>query len=300
MQTIQRNPRQFKQNNPKKRSSGTSFMPAAIALVLIVAISGLFYFKRMDKDKKELEKRLAQAEAAKQSEQLQVPTVSPKEVSRRIRDNKYQIVDIRENDEFVLKHIEASINVPLSELQDKTNVLSKDKTIVLVDRQETGNGKVLTQHLIDEGLTVEYLEGGILNYANEGYNLINIGNPLIQSDLLKVTSYTAKELIDLLLEGSRIKFIDTRPEIDYAIDHLEGSINIPLEDIEKKKDKLPVRTFAVFDKDPIRSFQAAVRLYDMNVIGVYNCKDTYQDLKNVIDNLGKEEPTQNTEEKPEE
>lgn len=300
MQTIQRNPRQFRQKNLKKRSSGPSFMPALIALVLIVVISGLFYFKRMDKDKKELEKKLAQAEIAKQNDQLQVPTVSPKEVSRRIRDNKYQIVDIRENDEFVLKHIEASINLPLSQLEDKTNILSKDKTIILVDRQETGNGKVLTQHLIDEGLDVEYLEGGILNYSNEGYNLVNIGNPLIQSDLLKVTSYTAKELIDLLLEGSRIKFIDTRSEVDYAIDHLEGSINIPLEDIEKKKDKLPVRTFAVFDKDPIRSFQAAVRLYDMNVIGVYNCKDTYQDLKNVIDNLGKEEPIQNTEEKLEE
>ena len=199
-------------------------------------------------------------------------------------------MDIREENEFILKHIEASINIPLTKLEDKLNLLSKTKTIIIIDRTDSPNGRILTEHLQKEGLTVKYLDGGIINYAHNEFGLVTLGNPLIQSDLLKVTSYTAKEIIEQLLDGSRLKFIDTRSAVDFALDHIDGSINIPLEELEKKKDKLPVRSFIVLDKDPIRSFQAAVRLYDMNVLGVYNCKDTYNDMKDTIANIGKEEP----------
>ncbi len=266
-----------------------SLTPALIALILILVIFGAFYLKRLKKEGNDLEQKLEQANKEKQNETLQIPLISAEDTSKAIRNEKFQLIDIREHDEFVLKHIEASINIPLSHLEEKMHILSKSKTIILIDRQDTSKGRILTQHLTEEGLDVNYLEGGILNYSNSDYDLVTIGNPLIQSDLLKVTSFTAKELIDQVMNGSRLKFVDTRPAVDYALDHLEGSINIPLEKIERKKEKLPIRTFAVFDKDPIRSFQASVRLYDMNIIGVYNCKETFQDIKNTINNLGKEE-----------
>ncbi len=269
-----------------------SFWPVIIAIILIIAISIFFYFKRLDKEKRDIEKRDAASEQEKRDENLEVPTISPKDVAKAIRNDNFQLVDMREKDEFVLKHIESSINIPLSELNEKTQLLSKTKTIVLIDRNNSTKGKILSEHLRNEGLEVKYLDGGIVNYSHEGYNLVTIGNPLVQEDLLKVTSYSAKELIDQLMEGSKLKFIDTRPEVDFALDHINGSINVPLEDIEKKKDSLPLRTFVVFDKDPIRSFQAAVRLYDMDIIGVYNCKDSYETFKGVIENLGNEETEQ--------
>ncbi len=274
-----------------RRKQTVSFWPVVIAIVLIATISVLFYLKMLNKNKQSLEKNNALTEQEEKDKTLEVPSISPKDTSKAIRNENFQLIDVREADEFVLKHIEASINIPLSELSEKTQLLSKTKTIILIDRKDSTKGKILTEHLKKEGLDVKYLEGGIVNYSHEGYNLVTIGNPMIQNDLLKVTSYSAEELIDQLLQGNKLKFIDTRPAIDFAIDHLNGSINIPLEDLEKKKDSLPLRTFVVFDKDPIRSFQAAVRLYDMDVIGVYNCKDTYETFKGVVENLGNENTT---------
>lgn len=266
-----------------------SAKPLAIAVILIIAISVFFYLKNLDRQKQILKKEQVANEQEKRDENLQVPTISSEETAKAIRNEKFQLVDMREKDEFVLKHIESSINIPLSELESKIQLLSKEKTIIFIDREESRNGKILVEHLDKEGLDIKYLEGGIIRYAHEGFNLVSVGNPLIQEDLLKVSSFSAKELIDKLMNGESLKFIDTRTEVDFAIEHLNGSINIPLEDIEKKKDSLPIRTFVVFDKDPIRSFQAAVRLYEMDVIGVYNCTDDYATFKNIIDNLGNEE-----------
>ncbi|MBT3356038.1 rhodanese-like domain-containing protein [bacterium] len=273
-----------------KKTQPFLIWPALVAFILIVTISGVFYVKKINKQKGALEKKLSENKQVEADANLQVPTISPKETSRAIRNEDFQLVDIREENEFILKHIEASINIPLTKLEDKLNLLSKTKTIIIIDRTDSPNGRILTEHLQKEGLTVKYLDGGIINYAHNEFGLVTLGNPLIQSDLLKVTSYTAKEIIEQLLDGSRLKFIDTRSAVDFALDHIDGSINIPLEELEKKKDKLPVRSFIVLDKDPIRSFQAAVRLYDMNVLGVYNCKDTYNDMKDTIANIGKEEP----------
>lgn len=284
MQQTQRvQPRIQKNPTPKKQSN--SMLPAFIAVTLIIIVFGGFYLKRLNKEKVALEEKLAKTEKIKDEETLEVPTISPKETSRAIRDEKFQFVDIREKDEFVLKHIEGSVNIPLSELEKKINLLSKTKTVVIIDRKASINGKILTEHLDSEGLTVKYLEGGIVNFAHNGYNLVTIGNPLIQSDKLKVTSYSAKEIVDQLLDGSRMLIVDTRSEVEFAMDSIRDSINIPLEDIERKKDKLPVRSFVLLDKDPIRSFQAAVRVHDMDILGAYNCQDTFETFKKVIMDL---------------
>lgn len=273
----------------KQKKQTFSIWPALIAILLIITISGIFYLKKISRDKEGLEKKLEEKLQQEKDENLQVPLISPAEVSKNTRSENFQLIDIREADEFVLKHIEASINIPLSALEEKMHLLSKTKTVIIIDRENSSKGKVFTEHLINEGLTANYLDGGILNYAKNGYNLVTLGNPLIQSDLLKVTSYTAKEVVDQLINGARMKIVDTRSNVEFAFDHIEGSINVPLEDLEKNKNKLPIRTFLVLDKDPIRSFQAAVRLYDMNIIGVYNCKDSYRDMKEAIENAGKNE-----------
>lgn len=282
----QSRPPRFRRLPQKEHASAG---PLIIAVILIVVISGFFYLKNLNHQKKVLKEEQVATEQEEKDKNLQVPSISPSDTAKAIRNEKFQLVDMREKDEFALKHIESSINIPLSELEGKIQLLSKTKTIIFIDRQDTPTGKIIVEHFQKEGLDVKYLEGGIINYAHEGFNLVTIGNPLIQEDLLKVTSFSAKELIDQLMEGKSLKFIDTRPEVDFAVEHINGSINIPLEDLEKKKDSLPIRTFVVFDKDPIRSFQAAVRLYDMDVIGVYNCKDSYETFKSVIDNLGNEE-----------
>lgn len=279
------------QKNPIQRKQNNSLFPVFIAIVLIVIVFGGFYLKRLNQEKAKLEKELAKTEKIKEDTTLEISTISPKETSRAIRNESFQLVDIREKDEFILKHIEGSINVPLSALENKINLLSKTKTIVIIDRKESTNGRILAEHLTNEGLAVKYLEGGIINFAHSGYNLVTIGNPLLESDKLKVTSYSAKEIVDQLLGGSRMLIVDTRSEVEFAIDNIRDSINIPLEDIEKKKDKLPIRNFVLLDKDPIRSFQAAVRINDMDILGAYNCQDTFDTFKEVIMNLENTEET---------
>jgi len=53
-----------------------------------------------------------------------------------------------------------------------------------------------------------------------------------------------------------------------------------LEELEKRKNDVPVGgNLVVVDQNPIRSFQAAVRLYDMNILGVLCLNEDLNNLR---------------------
>lgn len=269
--------------DPRRKRPSLNLRPLFISILLIVLIFGSAFMKKTKvKEAKEAEKQ-AFLEQEQQILQVETETISPAETERAIRNKKFQIIDIRNENEFQAKHIESSVNIPITNLEEKINSISTKKIIIIIDREDSPAGKILNEHLRNEGLNARYLKGGILSYAKEGRPFVNLGSPMLNNDLLKVTSYSIKELLQQVEEGARFKIVDTRSKLEFSNGHIADSINIPLEDLENQKDKLPIRLFIIVDKDPIRSFQAAVRIYDMDIINAMNCTGTYQGLKNALE-----------------
>lgn len=254
------------------------FKALVFSLLGIVVVFGAFLAKKYYEEKKEIS--LEKLQQQSENVDLDIEYATPKEVLKSVRNKSVQLVDIREPSEFATKHIESSINIPLTEINEKINLISKDKLVIIIDRDEESKiGKVFTDHLKKEGVTVKYLEGGILNYSQTGYSLVSKGNPALTEDIVKVSSLSVEAIKNRIKEGKLFIFLDVRTRNEFHSENIDGSINIPLEELEDKKSKIPIGTILVYDSDSIRSFQAAVRLYDMNVMDVYNSIANYETLK---------------------
>lgn len=262
-----------------QRKSPPKFRAVIIAISLITVIVLVFWLKNIYEQKKSADS-LANKFQADQEEEVElskeVKIVSASEVRNALDNRDFQLVDLREPNEFALLHIETSVNLPFSQIERNINFIDDSKKVVLIDREEMNRTKKLANHLAKEGVETRYFKGGIVEYANEGYPFVNLGDPFSALDNAKVTSVTAKELKERIDNGERFKLLDVRPNAEFQSDRINNSINIPLEDLERRKREIPISKIVVYDSDPVRAFRAAVRLYDMNVIGVYACKDEYE------------------------
>lgn len=101
-------------------------------------------------------------------------TISAKELVSLNKNQNLFILDVRDHDEFVSKHIPESTTIPLDELQNKVNELPKDQTIYLLCQCGNRSAKAL-QILNKMGFnnTVN-VEGGIEKYEKWENNLIKM------------------------------------------------------------------------------------------------------------------------------
>lgn len=272
MQSLKTNPSQ-KEIAPLK--------PFIIALVLILIVIGVYVIKKNYQNKKNLaniEKSKNQSEKEKTQKTINVKTVSPKETNKAINNKKYQLIDIRPSILFEYIHIESSINIPLT-TNDPSTLINKDQKVIIIDEQETNEGKAFVEKLSKAGYQSFYLEGGIKNYSQNGYGLISIGDINSDQDKSKVNFISAKDTQERLKNGERFIFLDVREKSDFQQYHIEESVNIPLKQLEENKKSIPTGKLIIVDKNYIRSFQAAVRLYDMHILGIYCLSDSLNELE---------------------
>lgn len=271
---------------PKNQNSETlSLKPIAIGGFLIVVVV-IFYFSKtfiVDKNKQEALVETNQ----KKSENISVPMILPEDLQLLIYRKNHQLIDIRSATEFEIRHIENSKNMPLQSLKDRANILDKNIPVIIIDQVETREGKEAVQYLNKIGFSVKYLVGGINNFSEKGYSVISYGDPNSILDIAKVNPISPKEAQEKFIdEFGSIKFLDVRPRIQFEKYHIEGAINIPLEELEQRKSDIPISKMIVVDEDTVRSFQASVRLSDMNFIGVYCLTSSLEEFKNLIKGEG--------------
>ena len=209
-------------------------------------------------------------------------SVSAQETYAAINNRQIQLIDIRSSEEFEFEHIESSINLPVKEDFSLTNqqLLNKNKPVIIIaENNETAQKAV--QNLNAEGYQAEYLENGIDSFLTAGYGLITYGNIESSSDRSKVIFISAQDLFERSSKGENFIFLDVRKKEDFSKKHIEGSINLPLELLEKNKQKIPLGKIVIIDENPVRSFQAAVRLYDMNMAGNYCLQESLSILEKI-------------------
>jgi len=264
----------------KMKNNKQTLIAGIITLVLLFLIISIFFFKKnktnfeaptLDKINQEVEEK-----------DFDLTLIKPKQVFEAIRKDEFLIIDTREKGEFEETHIESSKNIPIDKLS--TTSLPKDKTLIIIEREETLNGQEIASKLKESGYQLNYLEGGLFNYLTSGFTLVSSGDSTSIEDAAKSTSLDLETLGKRLLDGERFIYLDIRKKTDFEKNYFEKSINIPLEELEKRKSEIPSGKILIIDENPIRSFKASVRLTDMNILTNYYLTNPYSELKSAVEN----------------
>lgn len=264
-----------------KKENYSVLMALMVTLGLLIIVIAIFFVTKKGSEDEDI---LKIEEEKIEEVNYDITYIKPKEVFDAIRNDDFIIVDIRNNQEFSDHHIESSINIPLGNLTPEHPSLKKDKTLLIVETEETNQGKEITDQLKKAGFKVNYLQGGLYDYLASGYDLVSYGDITSSEDRAKVNPIDLADLGRRLNQGERFIYLDVRSEQDFKKDHFDNAVNIPLENLEKNKKDVPTGKILIIDENPNRSFQASVRLNDMNILGTYYLINPYTEFKEAIKN----------------
>ncbi|ASS50422.1 MAG: hypothetical protein A3D31_12710 [Candidatus Fluviicola riflensis] len=118
---------------------------------------------------------------------------------------------------------------------------------------------------------IGYLDGGITAWEATGGEV---------SDILSVQ---AKELSDNLIDGQSFQFLDVRKKAEFELGHIDGAINIPLDELQAKVGLLDKdRCYAVYCAGGYRSLVATSILLREDFKHVYNVIGGFEVIRSVF------------------
>ena len=106
----------------------------------------------------------------KKSEVINIASVRPAKVRKRLADKTMGIIDARPENEFKIAHLPGAKNIPFEGLAAATADLSKDTEWVVYDRQAVRAGDA-ARTLAGKGFKVKELSGGIQVWSAKKYPL---------------------------------------------------------------------------------------------------------------------------------
>lgn len=101
-----------------------------------------------------------------------VEITSDEYIAKFVRSSrKYQLIDVREPDEFAEGHLAGAVNVPLSALEKRYEEISQDNPVVLVCARGARSA-MAGEYLATMGYESLFsLIGGTLGYVRDGHNI---------------------------------------------------------------------------------------------------------------------------------
>ncbi len=251
----------------------------ALGFLLVIAVVAITFLRPLFSKKSQSQSSDPDVSQAEQSIKS-AKQISVNDLLKKITGNENVVVlDIRSSDEFKAEHIIGSKNISASDLSNNLASLDKSQTYVIVDDGNSLDGIDLAGNTMpNQGFgNVYYLTGGFPAWKNQYGPTISAGDPNSFVDQSKVTYITSDQLKDLATSGSSNLFIlDVRDNKSFAAGHLEGAVNIFLDDLEADRGEIPInKEIIAYDNDGLWAFQAAVRLYDMGFFNVRALSDGF-------------------------
>jgi rhodanese-related sulfurtransferase len=235
---------------------------AGIALIILV---GFVTFSRPYWKKENT--KSTQSEGGSLSQEF--PRISAKDLQNKLKNKEnITVIDIRTADDFNLEHIIDSSNIPSDVLKNGKLNLDSEKNIAILGNtiEEADAAAVL---ISEKGFgNIFVLAGGLSAWKNNDGGTINWGDPTSfanQAKIIYITTEEAKKSID---DDKNYLFLDVRNSSDFS-PHIPGALNIPLDNLEKKRDELTSSRFiVVYGNAEMEGFMAGVRLYDLGFSSV--------------------------------
>ena len=216
---------------------------------------------------------------------LKAPSVMPDDLLAEIqKKSKILIVDVSTPEDFKRGHIATAVNV-LAERLNKDffkNIGAETMADIFIINQgnDLAGLAATTNKVISAGFAnAKYLRGGVAGWMENGYPLVSLGGS--DMDSAKVKKITIDEIKkELGGNSSLFQFIDVRDSESFSKDHISGAINIPVPEIESRKNEISsLKKAIVYGANGSESFQAAVVLFDLNFFNIYQMDGSFENWK---------------------
>jgi rhodanese-related sulfurtransferase len=236
-----------------------------LGIILIIIVALVTFFRPLFQKKP--------TDTVTTNTEVALPTISTKSLQQKITQGaNLHILDIRIQDDFIQEHLPASINIPFENLSQSNLDFSKDDSVVIVGypSDQSDESSQAVEIIKNKGFTnVNILPGGLDLWKADQGKTISLGNSSSLTDQSKVMFISTDELksiFDNNLSDS-VYILDIRPQTSFKQAHIQNAVNIPIENIEKRKDEIPARKMIViYGENQAQGFQAGVLLYDLDII----------------------------------
>lgn len=229
---------------------------------LIVIVIGYFAWKNLAVPEK------ASHTVSMVEQEVRLPTIPVEAAAKKFfsADKTAVFIDIRPADAFARIHIPRSVSIPADRLSQYSPKQGTESIIAwtIADRQLM---KSVMDTLDQKGVPYAFIDGGIEGWINAGGQAITIGSQASFIDQSKVTLVSLEAWKGLLENTDAPSIaIDVRSRAAFAKSHIKDSINIPLAELETSLSEIPRgKSIALIGETDIETFQAAVRLFDLNI-----------------------------------
>ena len=256
-----------------------------IGLGLIVMVVGIYFLKSYWENKKNPTTETSINTPDDTSEKNNASSLSIQDLLTKIsKKEKMIIIDIRSATDFKQEHLEDSKNIPLEKFKNNFQESDKNAQYILIDANSSADVIDLAGNFLPQkGFTkVFYLDGGFNSWKSNFFPTISDGDPTSIIDQAKVKYIDSDTLKKALDKNPHILIVDVRTKALYDQEHITGSVNIYVDDIEKKSNLFPVTgipPIVLYDDDTISAFKADVRLFNLGRVNFLILSDNFQTWK---------------------
>lgn len=171
------------------------------------------------------------------------PKISSAELHSLLQSTENVVVlDVREENEYIRRHIPEAIWFPKSKFDKSDPELFKklkniDKETPLITYCGAGHrSNYVAKKLIEMGYNAYNLDG-ISFWTKEAYPVIE--GPKLPASLEPSIVYLEEAYENYYLLFKDIVWIDVRHVEDYKLSHIKGALNIPLSEMESRLNEIP-------------------------------------------------------------
>ncbi|MDQ1284020.1 MAG: hypothetical protein QG620_368 [Patescibacteria group bacterium] len=248
-----------------------------IGLFFIILVLAITFLRPVFFGKKE--KNSMQNTAAEQPEEkdaFENRQLSAEELLSKINSQESVfIIDIREEASFKKEHLTDSRNMLPPDLESFLESFDRNKKYILIGNDGQDALAIIKQLFSEDSYSnISYLAGGFFEWKQKLNPTVNEGNPNSFTDQSKVSYIKSEDLKTLLEKETGLLIIDLRKSATFQDGHIQGAVNIFLDDLEKKRAEIqPGKKIVLVDNDGLWAFQGAVRLFDMGIFNVLALSD---------------------------
>ncbi len=95
-----------------------------------------------------------------------IELITAKEVADRYKDEKLNIIDVRQHDEIIAGKIPGAKHIPLGEMLTRYKELDREKEYIIVCRSGNRSG-LACEWLMEKGFMVKNMVGGMISWASD-------------------------------------------------------------------------------------------------------------------------------------
>lgn len=204
-------------------------------------------------------------------------TISPINLNKKImldgKKESFTIIDIRSFESWARQHIVESVNITLNEFPVSSKIDPKLPIILVGENDDDKNIDEALKKLREEKIeNVSVLSGGMDAWKQTVGASVTFGNPKSFTDQAKVSYLEPESLNDAISQKAPLFIVDVRSADEFAKGHITGAINIPFEQLEKRRFEITEKKIIVVGSNELQEFQASVQVYDMLLISPFVMK----------------------------